>query len=1826
MRLSLLLLLVGWLSRAGTITLTGVTDGSLTNSCPVPLDQLWYASHNMDLAYGMFSAGASTSSLLSLLPVYGWNYYWTTSSCDYRYTPIGNTGNLHFEYMCGDTFPYLLAWWLNHQAPAGTTALCAYGGRKIYGCYDTSEDGEFDCAQELFTCPVCPRGSYSNQCGGYRDPDLSRACLQCTNTAPRNGIYLLHIAGTTECAVTTCTPGYVAVSPDGFVDSASPTGTCQMCANSLPANAFYLGTDNGGSDNFCMWGCFPGYYLSTGLCLPCWVPPLGATPASPYGGGLSTWCESTCPAGTFLKVDTWSCAPCPNGFYRAQPFAVQLWADLTQCKARCVDDQLAAWASTSSGVTPLACPAGTYAVTDPVTCLLVRCAACAGGGPPAGSYWAVDGTTRLSADPVTQQCYSKPCAYDAAEPGYQLVGCAGTSPGRYVACTGLPANSVYSGRGGCDRIAPCAACTDATLFNAACPAPPGMLSLTAGACNQPCMPTAIANGAYLAPSLRTSVVVTDATACPFACNAGFYASATAVCTRCPTSADCNAGYYIADCQTARACVPCANSAPATGHYRWLPSNPTYGESASCRWLCLQGYYLATGCVPCTRITTCAVGQYLSAPCLAAEGGVTAPACAQCVVPPNAYATGVGAQDNNAASCPFACNAGFFLQGGACVACTPTGACAWTNGTYWGGCAPTADNACIACPAQPPLPTAYIQWSASAVCTWSCAARAYLSGGGCAACLPGTYKAAWGPGPCAPCGPTQFTRDWGSDACKAVPAYATRYADGTGYDCLGGFRADLQTPCVPCVAGAASTADVLAALHLASAQWTPSTCTLTAFACVPGYYRSLSPAPACVACPSGTGVGGGSAVALCGAYPQCASPADELTLACPNTGCPQGSYGRYQLPDALAIVPALVCYTCDTTQCPSGQTPVPCQGGQTAATCGACAPLTAGQVFSGGGCATACAAGYSGGGGGGTCQPCTPGYYTAAVNTLGACNACARGTYATGAGATGCLGCGAGQYAPDTIGGGGGANACLLCAAGTFAAQGGVTVCTACAAGYAAPAQGATACAACPRDAPLATAGRDGCYTPATAADCAASGGFAYLAGACVGCPAGTYCPPGATALTHCPLSAAAPAPRLSASVDACAVAAWPPARGSGVPSPCPANTSTYGRTGAADVAWCYAQQGFYGLPGTAAQPCPYDAYCPPPALAPVPCPAGYYTNRIGATAAADCGSTVMLPPCRPGYYLPFTASACAACPPACYCPGVNNSIAACPSTDRNGAWYTSAGASSADACGPYIANNNFAKTCGAFTSCPQGWVTSWGQCRASPGYYYVPDVADTRVGLLCPPGYYCPPQTLAPLACAVSAACPWLGLYVNPTPCASAGLSAPVPCLSCGSAPPSNGGYYAAPGNCTTCCPDGMLAVNAVCQPHPDSLACPTGYYRPAIPSCTQAFVACAACPVPQTFVPAASNGPGFTAATSCRYACPAGTCLSADGSVCASAPPGAYADASRACVLCPAGQYMPLAGATACYACPPTASASTPGSVYCACPAGSVRSVAASMMTCVVCPPGTAGNGTSCDPCAAGSVWVAPWIAEPACAPGTFRPLPTSSCQACPPNTFSNASEQSACTACAPNAYSNGSASRCTLLPPAAAAVTTCAAAYSVAANGSCACMGGTYGDGYSSCAPCAVPSQCVCPPDTFFLNGACVACRVCPAFAATRNRCLWGSTADTVACVCPADHYYHAGRGDCFPCSDCAPFANRTRGCTVGATRDATLCACNAGYVGDGVSACVCAPLTYAASNGSCVACRACSPNATRLAYCASGSTSDTTRCGACLFGTSGDGFTCR
>ena len=429
-----------------------------------------------------------------------------------------------------------------------------------------------------------------------------------------------------------------------------------------------------------------------------------------------------------------------------------------------------------------------------------------------------------------------------------------------------------------------------------------------------------------------------------------------------------------------------------------------------------------------------------------------------------------------------------------------------------------------------------------------------------------------------------------------------------------------------------------------------------------------------------------------------------------------------------------------------------------------------------------------------------------------------------------------------------------------------------------------------------------------------------------------------------------------------------------------------------------------------------------------------------------------------------------------------------------------------------------------------------------------------------------------------------------------------------------------------------MVAVagadGSVCQPHPDSTACAAGYYRPPIPDCVQAWVACAACPPsPAGALPVASAA-GFSPDVSCQYLCPAGTCLV--NGTCTPAPPGAYATASRACVPCPPGQYMPLSGATACRACPPLATAAG-GAVFCACPAGTVLSVTAGSWAanCSACGPGTYANGTSaCAPCAAGTVWVAPWLVE-TCAPGAFRPTPASACQPCPADTFSNASEQSACAPCAAGLCANGSATRCGPCPvQAGVAPAPCTAAYSVRNGTQCRCAAGTYGDGYSAdCVPCAVPSQCVCPMDTWFdaASGACRACRTCPTFASLRARCLPGSTVDSVACSCPADHYYHAPAGDCFPCSDCSPQATRVQGCTVGATRDATLCVCNAGYAGNGVT-CVCAALSYQRADGSCAPCAACSPNATRLAYCAAGSTADTTACGPCLFGTSGDGFTCR
>ena len=1829
----------------------GITDSDfISKDCPNSLANLWLIAYSTDITTATFNLNPSG---YSYMPTRGWGYYWGSSYCDFQYVPAGSGGDLRFQYLYTlDPISNELFWYRG-TPPAGTSSICFFAAASKYW----GDEQWYSCVQELFTCPTCPQGSYSYQCGGRRDPNLANACRACTNPLPPNSIYVSPIAGVTnECTSLTCRSGTVAVSPTGIVDSGSPMGSCQPCTTPLPPNAYYVGTDNGGSNNYCTWACNAGFYTTGSGCQACRPAPAGGTPSTPFGGGLSTECVSTCPAGTFLDSFAWSCTACPNGFYRPQPFTVAFVLSANVCASRCVDDMLATTWQTATLPTPLNCRVGTYATTDPITCYLVSCLACA-GAPPVGSYWALDDTTKLSADPTTNQCYTKPCAYATTPPGQQLLGCGGTSAGTLGPCPSPTAGTYFDSRGGgCDKTSPCTPCTSAAHYNPSCPVvDTGKLPLVAGSCDQPCLPTTIDNGQYAAVSTRSAgVPILSPYACPFTCNAGYYVASTApaTCSKCPTSADCPlAGYYIQDCQLSRACVPCGNSAPSTGHYRWLMSKAAYTEPASCQWTCLQGYYLSAGCVPCTRPAACGVGQYLAAPCLAGEGGISAPACASCILTSaNAVATGAGA-DNNPSSCPFACKPGFFLLLGAtCVPCTPTGTCVLSSGVYWGGCTALADNSCIGCPNPPAAMNAYVQWNATVPCTWTCTARAFLSGGTCGPCAPGTAKLGAGAGPCTPCSSTQYLKAWGGDACVDVPSNAVRYADGSGYDCAQGFRADLLTPCVPCVTGASTLLGVLQALHLASAAWAPSTCTLTAFTCLSGYYRSLTPAAACLPCTSITGVIPSTAtpsqtaaavVAVCGAYPQCASPNDEITLGCPLSGCAPGYYARYQSPDALALVPAVVCILCAQPPCPAGQMALPCQNGQTSATCGACSPLSVGQVFSGSsGCAIACSAGFNAYAGS-LCMACSAGYYTAATNTALACTACAHGTYAAGAGSTGCIFCGAGQYAPDTVAGVGGASVCLPCPAGSYSGVGGVSVCTTCPAGQYAAAAAATACTACTPDTPLSNT--MACSAPVTQADCAAAGGFAFVAGACVGCPAGTYCPAGSTAMTHCPVSAA-PAPRLSAAVGACSASAWAPARGSGIPTPCPANTSTYSKTGAADIAWCYAGVGFYGLPGTPASVCPYDSYCPTPSIAPLPCAAGRYTNRLGATAAADCSATVMLPPCRAGFYLPFLGTVCAQCPPACYCSGVGSLLSACPDTSYLGSWFTSAGASSAGACTTAVANGNQVKTCGSSGTTfnpASGWVTTWAQCRAKAGFYYVPDLTDSLVGLMCPPGYYCPPQALQPVPCVAATSCPWLGQQINPTPCAVGGLSAPAQFLTCASAPPSNGGSYAAPGNCTTCCLAGMIPVllsgGLTCQQHPDSLGCAAGYYRPPIPTCAQAFVDCVACPPPSSVLPggvSVASAAGFSADASCRYACPVGSCFSLMMGTCAPAPAGSYSNASRGCVQCPVGQYMPLSGATACRACPPASSTpSAGGAVFCACAAGSMLSVSTDgswTMNCSVCPPGTYTSGssaTSCDACAAGTVWVAPWRVETCLPPNKYRPTPASSCQPCPPGTLTNASEQSVCFALPSAASSSSAANNNNNITTSVCAAQT---AYSVAnSNGTaCVCMQGTYGDGYTSCTPCAVPSQCVCPADTYYSVAAagCRACRAaCPPFATLRNRCLAGSTSDTTTCACPADHYFHVGRGDCYPCSECSPFATRTQACAVGATRDATVCVCNAGYVGSGF-ACACAALTYQLANGTCAACASCSANATRLAYCASGSTADTTQCGPCLGGSSGNGFTCR
>ena len=300
---------------------------------------------------------------------------------------------------------------------------------------------------------------------------------------------------------------------------------------------------------------------------------------------------------------------------------------------------------------------------------------------------------------------------------------------------------------------------------------------------------------------------------------------------------------------------------------------------------------------------------------------------------------------------------------------------------------------------------------------------------------------------------------------------------------------------------------------------------------------------------------------------------------------------------------------------------------------------------------------------------------------------------------------------------------------------------------------------------------------------------------------------------------------------------------------------------------------------------------------------------------------------------------------------------------------------------------------------------------------------------------------------------------------------------------------------------------------------------------------------------------------TQCK-ACPGGT----------SAP---YNGASL-CETCPAGTYAPvlvsgaLYGASNCTACP-LGSFSAPGSTSCI-PASPGKYVNPNFpSTQQGCPGGSfsLGGGYNCTLCSS----------------GTFSTANSSSCTTCAAGKFA-AANSSSCSTCAAGTFSAAGSSNCT----------ACAAGYvAPPGSGSCtACAAGNFSASLSTCARCV--------PGYYSNSIASTLCTACPAGT------ISGSAGSTSCTACPTGRFSLAGSTNCSSC---------TMNGTYAASSSVLSCApCPAGSfltAGAATYSCTSCPANFAASSPGSAACVSCLGGGNYASNLATGST-------ACLSCTSG------
>ena len=526
----------------------------------------------------------------------------------------------------------------------------------------------------------------------------------------------------------------------------------------------------------------------------------------------------------------------------------------------------------------------------------------------------------------------------------------------------------------------CAICGTGKYLTFSCSTPTDLaiaVGPTCAACTLPSL-QAIATGPGTQPS--------NASSCPFTCNAGYWGPTCQAWT-----ATCTLGYlWGAGTSTSDAtCTACP--------YQGLPAY-SFSAQNQCSFTCGVGYELFNGicqqckagfykntsaAIPCVQ---CGAATYQNSP--------GSPSCLS--VPLNAI--------NTANFTNFACNGGYMRV----LAAPPT----------------TLTDSCGTCPSNPVNNSLSMGWSGCTLVSLSCASGYYRNWtqGKCLACQNPSNSAV------APFNASSFC----ASCTTVLPAQDMLV--GCPFACNSGYFGSSCTRC----ASASCSAGLFA--QLCSGGATSDTCTtcpyqLTAtcqmwvaqcqWQCLAGYSLGVNNST-CAACSVGkykTGVGNQSC-SSCAAGAYAAS-----TISC--VGCAAGTYT--DTPLATVCIP-----------CPSGkyQTAVGslscsnCAGGSYAATTVSCCDCAAGTYNDGLGPATACTACQLGRiaalGGASACQACTVSWPHQFASTSTLCAQCPWSTpFSANGSACGTQPppCAAGYYVPYS------GTTCLLCPQGTFCAAG-----------------------------------------------------------------------------------------------------------------------------------------------------------------------------------------------------------------------------------------------------------------------------------------------------------------------------------------------------------------------------------------------------------------------------------------------------------------------------------------------------------------------------------------------------------------------------------------------------------------------------------------------------------------------------------------------------------------------------------------------------------------------------------------------------------------------